>query len=274
MRPFFDPFPEFQELNGQLQGLAQELLADLKPTKTNERLPADTDFATDVRFKDNLMIIREGYLTLRRNDRRLLTYEPGDLIGVERMFRPTVSVEISSSFPVTVDLYDSQALFTYLLDDTKRLDIWSELLVLKLELYSSLLASLAESKLRHVSPRERVFQPGETIVREGDRGKEVFSLVKGQATVSIQGSKVGEVKEDEVFGVLATLGEIPRTATITADTTCHVLVVEKNDFAELMKVKPSMFEKVMQDMARAITDLNKQIAGDASSAAYRTLLGG
>lgn len=274
MRPFFDPFPEFKELNGQLQDQVKSLFADLKPTSKAERLPADTDFAGDARFKDTLVVLQEGYLTYRRNDRRLLTYEAGDLVGVERMFHPTVGVEISSSFPVTVDLYDAQSFFSYLIDDPKRLDVWSELLVLKLEIYSSLLAVLGESKLRHVSPRERVYKPGETIIREGERGSEVYSLIKGKATVSIQGAPVGEVKEDEVFGVLAALGDIPRTATVTATNQCHVLVVDKGDFAELMKVKPSMFEKVMQDMARAITDLNKQVATEASGVAYRGILGG
>ncbi len=274
MRPFFDPFPEFQELNGQLRGQVEMLFGDLKPSRRGERLPADTDFAGDDRYRDTLIVLREGYLTFRRNERRLLTYEAGDLIGVERMFRPTVGVEISSSFPVTIDIYDAQSFFTFLLEDPKRLDAWSELLVLKLEIYSSLLASLADSKLRHISPRERVFREGEAIIREGERGNEVYSLVKGKAAVSIEGSQVGEIKEDEVFGVLAALGDIPRTATVTALTQCHVLVVDKTDFSELMKIKPNMFEKVMQDMARAITDLNKHVASESASSAYRKILGG
>ena len=272
MRPFIEPMREFLALNSQLTVRVGDLVRDLKPTEKEVKIPADTDFATDPKFKDSLFVLTDGYLTYRRSDRRIFTYEPGDIVGIERMFRPMSGVEISSSFPVSVNVYQAAAFFSFLAENPRRLDVWSEVLVLKLELYSSLIATLSESKLRNIYSSERIFREGETIVREGESGNEVFSLVKGSAAVSVGGVKVGEVKEDEVFGVLASLGGIPRTATVTAVTKCHVLIVNKADFSDLMKVKPSAFEKVMQDMARAITDLNAQVAGDSSTSAYQKVL--
>lgn len=273
MRPFIEPMREFLTLNSQLTVRVGDLVRDLKPTEKDVKIPADTDFASDQKCKDTLFVLTDGYLTYRRSDRRIFTYEPGDIIGIERMFRPMSGVEISSSFPVTVNVYQAPAFFAFLAENPRRLDVWSEVLILKLELYSSIIATLSESKMRNIYSSERIFHEGETIVREGETGSEVLSLIKGRAAVSVGGIQVGEVKEDEVFGVLASLGGIPRTATVTAVTKCHVLVVDKADFSDLMKVKPAAFEKVMQDMARAITDLNAQVAGDSPANAYKKVLG-
>ena len=76
----------------------------------------------------------------------------------------------------------------------------------------------------------------------------------------VSGKQVGEIKTDEVFGVVAALGETPRTATVIAADTCHVLAISKHEFSELIKLRPTTVSKVMQGMARTIADLNKKLA--------------
>ncbi len=260
MRAFVETPSEFHYLNEQSKDLVLKLFKDLKPSATFYKIPPDRDLASDEEFKDVLIVIKEGSLTSRRHDRRLFTYEQGDVVGIERLFRPTPGVEISSSFPVTADIYDAGAFFQSLAKNPKAMDTWSELLVLQMEMYSSLLSVFTETKLRHIAPREQVFHAGETIIREGDTADNVFTLAKGSAKVMVSGKQVGEIKTDEVFGVVAALGETPRTATVIAADTCHVLAISKHEFSELIKLRPTTVSKVMQGMARTIADLNKKLA--------------
>jgi len=82
------------------------------------------------------------------------------------------------------------------------------------------------------------FQPGETIVREGDVSDELFVLLEGE----LQVQKAGEVEDGFVialihpgsyFGELAFIDGFPRSATIVALSSCKVLVISKNKIIKL-----------------------------------------
>ena len=261
MKPFCNPLPEFDVLNGKLCQLVENLFAGLKPDQSNIKIEANVDLSSDPKFKDSLAILTSGNLTYSRAEKQLFNYEPGDLIGVERMFYQSEGLNISSALPVVVNLYSADIFFKYLVENPEKLDLWSEILVLKLELASSLLASTFG--ISNVAPTEIFVEPGQVIISEGEIGTDIFCLLNGQASVSIADVKVGQIKEDEVFGVLAAMGGVPRTATVTADSECRILVVKKEDFAELVKIKPEAIEKVMHDTARAVGELNLKVAKNA-----------
>ena len=213
-------------------------------------------------------------MTYRRSGRRVFSYEHGDLVGVERLFYPAQTVEISSSFAVTVDVYDSSSFFKVLSKDSKAMDIWSEYLVMQTQILSALLSTMMESRLAQVTPREKIYNPGEIIIKEGSSGNEVYSLVKGTAKATVDGKEVGIIGEDEFFGVLAALGNTVRTATVTADTPCHVLSLTAPEFIELIRYKPVTVAKMVQSMAKTIAALNQQIAQLPQLSGLETIRGG
>ncbi len=77
-------------------------------------------------------------------------------------------------------------------------------------------------------PRIRV-AAGETIIRQGETGHEVFVLEVGRASVSreIDGEIVqkGELGPGDVFGEMAILVEAPRNATVTAVEDCVLTTI-------------------------------------------------
>lgn len=260
MRPFIEPTKEFHELNIRSQDLVLKLLGRMKPTATFHRIPSDHDITADPKYAEVLLFLKEGYMTYRRNGRRVFSYEHGDLVGVERLFYPAQTVEISSSFPVSVDIYDSGSFFKALAKDPKAMDVWSEYLVMQTQILSSLLATLVEGKLGQVTPRERVYNAGDVIIQEGSYGKEVYSLIKGRAKATVAGKEVGTIGEDEFFGVLAALGDTARTASVVAETPCHVISLSAGEFFELIRYKPTTVAKMVQSMAKTIASLNLQVA--------------
>jgi serine/threonine-protein kinase len=82
----------------------------------------------------------------------------------------------------------------------------------------------------------KLFQPGEIIIREGDRGDAAYMIVSGKCRAF---RKVGEQQETlttmsagDVFGEMALLLEEPRAASVEAVDKVTVLVLDKATMTE------------------------------------------
>jgi cAMP-dependent protein kinase regulator len=101
-----------------------------------------------------------------------------------------------------------------------------------------LLASLPGEVLGKLAERmERVeVASGTVLVREGEPGDRFFVLLSGLAAVSQ--STLGErkvLRAGEYFGEVALAMHIPRTATVTAMTSCVVASCDEATFDELIR---------------------------------------
>eukprot|EP00928_Gymnodinium_smaydae_P026392 TRINITY_DN20744_c0_g6_i1.p1 TRINITY_DN20744_c0_g6~~TRINITY_DN20744_c0_g6_i1.p1 ORF type:complete len:833 (+),score=248.08 TRINITY_DN20744_c0_g6_i1:98-2500(+) len=79
---------------------------------------------------------------------------------------------------------------------------------------------------------------GSTIIQQGESGAEFFIIKKGDASVSVRDDdgttrKVAMLKEGDYFGESALLRDVPRTATIAAESDIIALKVTRAKFAEL-----------------------------------------
>jgi hypothetical protein len=86
-------------------------------------------------------------------------------------------------------------------------------------------------------PRRRL-EPGETLVKQGESGRDMFLLLDGHLDVEIDGETVARVGAGAVLGELAVLGDGRRQATLRATRACRVAVLPADaiggsDLAEL-----------------------------------------
>jgi hypothetical protein len=73
-------------------------------------------------------------------------------------------------------------------------------------------------------------QPGETVIREGDRGDRFYIIVRGRAHVTARGKSVRYLEPGDCFGEIALLRDVPRIATITAAERLHTVALTRTDF--------------------------------------------
>jgi CRP-like cAMP-binding protein len=90
---------------------------------------------------------------------------------------------------------------------------------------------------------------GKTLMREGDRGREFFILVDGNAEVSKKGRKVNTMGSGDFFGEIALVSQRPRTATVTTTSPVRALVVTEQSFRSLLGRAPDVQRKVLQALA-------------------------
>jgi CRP-like cAMP-binding protein len=111
------------------------------------------------------------------------------------------------------------------------------------------------------TPGFEVYEPGEIIIRQGERADFVFNMSAGVAEVLVDDVTVGRIGEGEIFGAMAALTQADRSATVRAKTTCSVVKVPKEQFTELIKRNPSTIHSLLIDMANSIVNLNEQLVG-------------
>ena len=75
--------------------------------------------------------------------------------------------------------------------------------------------------------------PGRVLIREGDEGDRYYVLESGCLRVSIGGRQVRTLDTAGAgVGEIALLRDVPRTATVVAETACVLLALERADFLE------------------------------------------
>jgi CRP-like cAMP-binding protein len=93
---------------------------------------------------------------------------------------------------------------------------------------------------------------GKEMATEGDRGREFFVLLKGEAEVTRGGQPINTMKEGDFFGEIALVTKMPRTATVTATSDVDVLVITERDFDGLLKKSPEIGRAVAEALAERV----------------------
>jgi HEAT repeat protein len=106
---------------------------------------------------------------------------------------------------------------------------------------------------------ERRFEPGSTIVREGDLGDELFVIVEGGVRVSRSEADGGERRLREYgpgdhIGELAVLRQRPRAATVTAGTDgVRLLVIDGDGLKAILRERPDAAMAMLATLAERIS---------------------
>ena len=92
---------------------------------------------------------------------------------------------------------------------------------------------------------EESFAPGELFIRQGELADCLFVIVEGQGEIRRDGH-VFVAESTEVIGERAVLTDTPRNADCRALTDVVALRIDKEDFWQLMREKPSLTIEVMK----------------------------
>jgi CRP/FNR family transcriptional regulator, cyclic AMP receptor protein len=95
---------------------------------------------------------------------------------------------------------------------------------------------------------------GAELTREGASGAECFIIASGTATVTLNGDKLNELGPGDSVGEMALLDHAPRSATVTADTPMHLLVLTPQSLDRLLMETP-IAKGLLRALARRLRDL-------------------
>jgi CRP-like cAMP-binding protein len=117
-----------------------------------------------------------------------------------------------------------------------------------------LLSALDQGALRRLIERVTVrhVAPGESIIREGERGDVLYILVEGQVVVwqrddgPARRREIDRLLEGAFFGEIALLTHLPRSASVDARTQVTVLELSREVMAELIDEHPPLLKVLLR----------------------------
>ena len=128
-------------------------------------------------------------------------------------------------------------------------------------------AELQPAKLKLLAfASDRIsYSVGDVLCRQGDMADAAYVVISGDADVLVTSgekeSKVASLGPNSFLGDMAILCDIPRTATVRANTPMEALRIRKEHMMELINDTPalavSVLKEVVQRLAKTTKDLSE-----------------
>jgi CRP-like cAMP-binding protein len=127
----------------------------------------------------------------------------------------------------------------------------------------SLFSSCSTKDLQKIAKAgdEITMAAGTMIVDQGQTGREAFVVLEGTVTVKRNGKKVASLGPGTVVGELSLLDHGPRTATVTCETDCTLLLITQRHFSAVLDEIPALAHKLLASLAGKIRELDRQYYG-------------
>ena len=125
--------------------------------------------------------------------------------------------------------------------------------------------SLDQLEAVHQITRETSYLKGETIVREGDPGGELYLLLEGtvQAWKSFgtpQARWLNTISAVSYFGEMAILDDEPRSATVVAVERARLLSLDGRSLKELIHQMPEISFEIFRELTSRVRAAEKRLA--------------
>lgn len=99
----------------------------------------------------------------------------------------------------------------------------------------------------------QTFPAGSVVIHEGaDRGVGFFVVAEGEAVVSVGGTEVARLRPGSQFGEVALISDRARTATVTAATDLHCLVMTRWNFRAFVQGDVDIAWKLLERLAQLL----------------------
>ncbi|MFI5402244.1 MAG: cyclic nucleotide-binding domain-containing protein [Planctomycetota bacterium] len=106
----------------------------------------------------------------------------------------------------------------------------------------------SESFLREIAleMKPSLFLPGDTVIRAGERGREMYFISRGSVEVVAPDDTtvLGRLSAGDFFGEIALVYETPRTATVRALDYCDLYRLEKELFDRVLTHHPEIAQEI------------------------------
>src|SRR5438105_3982744 len=102
--------------------------------------------------------------------------------------------------------------------------------------------------------RGRQFAKGQTIIKEGEPGDELFVLFRGTVEVSKSGLTIANLHAGGHFGEMGLVDQAPRSATVVAGEDTNAISLDRESLLRLMRKDPLIAVKLLWSFVQVLSE--------------------
>jgi hypothetical protein len=111
---------------------------------------------------------------------------------------------------------------------------------------------------------EVTYQPGETVIKEGEAGDTMYLIIKGEVSVNKDQGDGRNIELDRIgagdyFGEMALFEDILRSATIRTEAESRLLVLHKREFTEIVREYPQIALHICKVLGARLRKLHEKV---------------
>ena len=111
---------------------------------------------------------------------------------------------------------------------------------------------------------EVTYQPGETVIKEGEAGDTMYLIIKGEVSVNKDQGDGRNIELDRIgagdyFGEMALFEDILRSATIRTEAASRLLVLHKREFTEIVREYPQIALHICKVLGARLRKLHEKV---------------
>jgi CRP/FNR family cyclic AMP-dependent transcriptional regulator len=105
---------------------------------------------------------------------------------------------------------------------------------------------------------------GETIFSKGDPGTSLIAVIRGTVKISISSAEgrsaiLNLIGPGEIFGEVALLDGLARTADATANSNCEIFVIDRREFLPFVRSQPALAMKFIELLCARVRWTSDQV---------------
>jgi len=112
----------------------------------------------------------------------------------------------------------------------------------------------------------RTYKADEPIFAMGNAGAGAVILLSGAVAVRANGVELDRMQRGDLFGEVALVADLPRTAEVVAIDDCELVFFLRSDLNEWLAIMPKEAARLLQNLSRMLAqrlmDKNKMIKQD------------
>jgi serine/threonine protein phosphatase PrpC len=130
--------------------------------------------------------------------------------------------------------------------------------------HTPLFSRLSERELLRVmqAVQMREFKDGDVIIREGDKGDELFIMLEGKVRVSRGDQTLTHLGPGEHVGEMALIRSVPRSASVTAVGPAELAAIRRPDFFEILRKEHEVAVKMLWQFLGVLADRLDQTSSE------------
>ncbi|MGO9833814.1 MAG: cyclic nucleotide-binding domain-containing protein [Polyangiaceae bacterium] len=131
-----------------------------------------------------------------------------------------------------------------------------------------LFARLTERELLRVmqAVEGREYNDGEVVIREGDKGDELFIVMEGKVRVFRGEQTLTHLGPGEHLGEMALIRSVPRSASVSAVGHAELIAIRRQDFFEILRKEHEVAVKMLWQFLGVLADRLDQTSSELHNA--------